>query len=639
MFRSRDKMKWLLKGSLSVAVISIMLYACANPGTPTGGPRDFTPPRVLGSTPKAYAINNTKAKIIISFDEYVKLDKPSEKIVVSPPQLQQPEIKTSGKKIIVNLLDSLLPKSTYTIDFSDAIQDNNEGNPLGDYAFTFSTGEAIDTMQVSGTILNAADLEPIKGIMVGLHADLSDSAFLKKPFDRVGRTDSKGHFSIRGVARGKYRIYALMDGDQNFIFSQKSEAIAFDDSLVVPTCAAAIRQDTTWIDSLTIDTIKQINYTRYMPDNIVMRAFKETKMQQSLAKKERLIPQMFSLYFTAPNKKLPDIRGLNFKEKDAFVIQTDNKLDTIHYWIKDSVNYKKDTLSLALSYFYTDSLNRLLPRTDTLNLVSKQKTLTKEVEAKKKKKKNEPVEVQPLPMDKHVPQSMDVYDNITFTFQEPLRSYDSKAIRLKQKVDSLYKEVKFELQQDTTNAFQYNLIYNWEPEKEYSLEVDSAAFRGMYGLVSGKIKENFKVHSLNDYGEIHFNVSGADSKAFVELLDGSSDKVLRKMPVRDGRANFYFLAAGKYCARLVNDINGNGVWDTGDYATKRQPEEVFYFPEIINLKVLWNIDKSWNVRSIPLERQKPSELKKQKADDNKNKNRRGNRNNNNNNNRRSGLTM
>ena len=152
-------------------------------------------------------------------------------------------------------MDTLKPNTTYTIDFSDAIEDNNEGNPLYDFAFTFSTGDHIDSMAVAGTLLNAADLEPVKGMLVGLHANLQDSAFTTLPFDRVGRTDSRGRFSIRGVAPGEYRIYGLMDGDQNYRFSQPSENIAYNDSLVIPTCEQRMRQDTMWIDTLTYDTI------------------------------------------------------------------------------------------------------------------------------------------------------------------------------------------------------------------------------------------------------------------------------------------------------------------------------------------------------------------------------------------------
>jgi len=210
-------------------------------------------------------LNNERTKISLMFDEFIKLEKATEKVVVSPPQIQQPEIKASGKRIQVNLLDSLKPNTTYTIDFSDAIVDNNEGNPLGNFAFTFSTGTEIDTMEVAGTMLDASNLEPIKGMLVGLHSNLNDSAFNKLPFDRVARTDSRGRFSIRGIAPGKYRIYGLMDADQNFTFNQKSEKIAFHDSLIIPRMEERIRMDTAWVDSLTYDTIVEKKYMHYLP--------------------------------------------------------------------------------------------------------------------------------------------------------------------------------------------------------------------------------------------------------------------------------------------------------------------------------------------------------------------------------------
>lgn len=627
MIRKNENMKWLLIGSFTLIVLSIIVNACANIGIPSGGPIDTTPPKVLYSFPKNLAVNNTKKKIVINFDEYIKLEKANEKVVISPPQIQQPEIKTSGKKIIVNLLDTLKPKTTYTIDFSDAIQDNNEGNPLGNYAFTFSTGTKIDTMQVSGSVLNAADLEPIKGILVGLHSNLNDSAFTKLPFDRVGRTDSRGQFNIRGIAPGKYRVYALMDADQNFCFSQKSEICAWNDSLIIPYSNLKMRQDTTWIDSITIDTVKARQYTHFFPDNITLRAFKENNNRQSFTKSERLVPHKFSLYFSAPNKDLPKIKGLNFNEKNAFIIEANSKKDTIDYWVKDSVNYKKDTLSLALSYLYTDTLNKLVPRTDTLRLISKIKADAKKV-TQKKKKKDADIKPLGLEMNNHTPSEMDVYDYIYFSCIEPIGSYNKKAFHLRQKVDTIYKDIPFDLQQDTVVPRRYNLYYNWVPEKEYEIEVDSAAFQGLYGKVSNKIKGSFKIHSLNDYGDIYFNISGIHGKAFVELLD-QSDKVVRSIQVRNNRASFYFLKPGKYFARLIEDSNGNGVWDTGDYSQKLQPENVYYYPKTINLKVLWKIDQEWNVKLVPLNRQKPTELKKQKPDEDK-KNKKNNQLNNNN---------
>ena len=619
-------MKRLIRKVLAVVTVIAALYSCASIGRPDGGPLDETPPRFIGSTPAAGALNNTKTKVSLSFDEFIKLEKANEKVVISPPQVQQPEIKASGKKISVNLLDSLKPNTTYTIDFSDAIVDNNEGNPLGNFAFTFSTGSAIDTMEVSGTLLEASNLEPVKGMLVGMHSNLSDTAFTKLPFDRVARTDSRGHFTIRGVAPGKYRIFGLMDADQNFAFSQKSEALAFNDSLVIPRWEERIRQDTTWVDSLTIDTVVERKYTYYLPDNVILRSFKEDLFSQYLVKNERLTPEKFTLYFAAKADTLPVLKGLNFDERDAFIIEKNLTNDTIHYWVKDSLLYKQDTLSLSLNYLYTDTLNQLVPRTDTLNLVAK--TVKKAVDEPKKKKKKKGEEEEPEPtkflhVSTYIPSTMDVYDYISLSFDEPIASFDSAAIHLKQKVETLWEDIPFTFEQDSLQLRKYNLYYEWEPTREYEFSVDSTAFHGIYGLFTDKIKQNIKVRSLEEYGAIYFNVSGCDSIAFVELLD-TQDKVVRKVPVVNGQADFYFLNPGKYCARLINDTNGNGVWDSGEYETKRQPEMVYYYPQILEPKANWEVEQTWDVKALPLDKQKPDELKKQKPDEDKKKKDRNN---------------
>ena len=193
-------------------------------------------------------------------------------MIVSPPQLEVPEIKEAGKRIVVELQDSLKANTTYTIDFSDAISDNNEGNPLGNYTYSFSTGDQIDTMEVSGYVLDASNLEPVKGILVGLYSDLADSAFKTKPMLRVSRTDSRGRFVIKGVAPGTYRSYALKDADGDFRLSQRSEMIGFNHETYTPSSKPDVRIDTIWRDSLHIDALKQTPYTHFLPDDITLHA-------------------------------------------------------------------------------------------------------------------------------------------------------------------------------------------------------------------------------------------------------------------------------------------------------------------------------------------------------------------------------
>ena len=625
-------MNWNRHKLPALLMLMIVVYSCASMGNPDGGPYDEEPPKFVRSTPKPFAINSKEKKVTIEFDEFIKLEKAAEKVVVSPPQLEQPEIKASGRKVVVGLVDSLRPNTTYTIDFADAIVDNNEGNPLGNYAFTFSTGTTIDTMEVSGTVLSASDLEPVKNIQVGLHSDLSDSAFMKKPFDRVSRTDSRGHFSIRGIAPGKYRIYALMDGNQNYLFDSKTEMIAFSDSIIIPAMEDAMRQDTIWKDSLTIDTIKSVGYTRFLPDDIILRAFKEENDRQYLTRSERDKENHFVLTFSAQADTLPTLKGLNFDERDAFIIEKTDRNDSICYWIKDSLIYQMDTLEIQMDYLATDTLDRLVPQTDTLFLANKltraerekleaKAAEEKEKERKKKEKKGEKIEPEPtkfLTLNVDAPSAFDLDRNVYLSFDEPVASIDTAAIHMEIKKDSLWEEIPFLFVSDSVLPRKYEILAEWEPEKEYQLSIDSMAFKGVYGLHTNKVKQTMKVKKLNEYGTILLNITGADSTAVVELLDGSG-KVLRQQRITpQNTADFYYLNPGtKFYIRLFNDRNGNGVWDTGKYSEHLQPEEVYYFPKVWEMKANFDFEENRNINAVPVEKQKLDEIKKQKPEETK----------------------
>ena len=625
-------MNWNRHKLPALLMLMIVVYSCASMGNPDGGPYDEEPPKFVRSTPKPFAINSKEKKVTIEFDEFIKLEKAAEKVVVSPPQLEQPEIKASGRKVVVGLVDSLRPNTTYTIDFADAIVDNNEGNPLGNYAFTFSTGTTIDTMEVSGTVLSASDLEPVKNIQVGLHSDLSDSAFMKKPFDRVSRTDSRGHFSIRGIAPGKYRIYALMDGNQNYLFDSKTEMIAFSDSIIIPAMEDAMRQDTIWKDSLTIDTIKSVGYIRFLPDDIILRAFKEENDRQYLTRSERDKENHFVLTFSARADTLPTLKGLNFDERDAFIIEKTDRNDSICYWIKDSLIYQMDTLEIQMDYLATDTLDRLVPQADTLFLANKltraerekleaKAAEEKEKERKKKEKKGEKIEPEPtkfLTLNVDAPSAFDLDRNVYLSFDEPVASIDTAAIHMEIKKDSLWEEIPFLFVSDSVLPRKYEILAEWEPEKEYQLSIDSMAFKGVYGLHTNKVKQTMKVKKLDEYGTILLNITGADSTAVVELLDGSG-KVLRQQRITpQNTADFYYLNPGtKFYIRLFNDRNGNGVWDTGKYSEHLQPEEVYYFPKVWEMKANFEFEENWNINAVPVEKQKLDEIKKQKPEETK----------------------
>lgn len=609
-------------------LVFLLLVSCAKMGQPDGGWFDETPPKVIGASPADGAVNVNQKKINIYFDEFIKLDNPSEKVVVSPPQLEQPEIKGAGRRIQISLVDSLKANTTYTIDFSDAISDNNEGNPMGNYTYSFSTGAAIDTMEVSGHVLESENLEPVKGILVGLYADHADSAFRTKPMLRVSRTDSRGRFVIKGVAPGSYRIYALQDQDGDYKFSQKSEKIAFSHDIIVPSCKPDVRQDTTWVDSLHIKSIDQVDYIHFLPDNIVLRAFTEPLTDRFFLKAERQKANSFTLFFSYGDSILPQIKGLNFDAENAFLVEASEKKDTITYWLKDTALVNQDTLLMDITYRMTDSTGVLVNKTDSAQeILSKEpyakrmKNMEKELAAwtkkqEKKKKKGEPydsvMEVKPLDVQLSVSSQFDPDQNVIFSFPTPLAKVDTAAIHLYAKHDTLWYRAPMEFL--PLENRKYELRGEWRPDIEYSLEVDSAAFEDIYGLASKPIKQGFKVNSLDTYGTLLVNITSLhDLPLIVQLLD-AQDKVVKETKTVNGVAEFYYLKPQKYYMRLIVDRNNNGKWDTGNYDSDQQAEEVYYYPEVIECKAKWDLTESWDPLVRELSLQKPGAITKQKPD-------------------------
>lgn len=625
------KQAFLILSFLIFSFSHLLLFlSCARMGSPDGGWYDDKPPRIVGTSPADRSTNVTAQKITIQFDEFVKVEDATNKVIVSPPQLEMPEIKGAGKKIVVELKDSLKPNTTYTIDFSDAISDNNEGNPLGNYTYTFSTGEQIDTFEVSGTVLNAEDLEPIKGIMVGLYDDLSDTIFQKKPFLRVARTDSRGHFVVKGIAPGTYRAYALKDADGDYMFNQMSEMIAFSHHTFEPSCRPDTRQDTIWRDSLHIDSIMRVPYIHYFPDDLVLLAFTHVQTDRYLVKTERNEPHLFKMFFSYGNPELPVIRGLNFNSDNAFVVEHNAKCDTITYWLRDTTLVNQDTLRMERQYLVSDSSGALVSMTDTVEVLAKmsyekrlkekKKEMEKWLKEQEKKKKrglhyDSIYQDKPLEPSYNMPKAPD--ENVLMTFSKPLEKLDTSAIHLYTMVDSVWYNAPFEFGEKDSIPRTYELRAEWRAGMEYSLEVDSAAFVDIYGLVSGPIKKGIKIGESESFSTLFVKLSGADlSHMVVQLLNNSGGVVKQTRPI-DGTAEFYYVNPGQYYLNAFDDINDNGVWDTGDYAADRQPEDLYFYHESIECKAKWDVTERWNLTSRPRTEQKPGPLIKQKAEQGK----------------------
>ncbi len=620
-----------MKQLLYLVFLFLLATACANPGSgPDGGPYDEELPYVVSTTPASGDSGVKGRRVTLQFNEFIKLENASEKVTVSPPQIEMPDILTSGKRITVTLNDSLRPNTTYTIDFSDAIEDNNEGNPMGNYTFFFSTGRTVDTLEVGGHVLAAEDLEPIKGILVGLHSDTTDSAFRTQPFDRVARTDGSGRFSIKGVAPGRYRIYALNDGDGDFRFTQKSEMIAFGRESISPSFFQDTRYDTLWRDTVHYDTIVARPFTHFTPDDVVLRAFKEVNPVRHLLKTEYPVPEQFTIFFTAPSTHVPEVRGLNF-DASKLLPRISSGNDTLTFWVADTLLVRQDTLTLALTYEESnDSTLELSLRTDTLELSPKltwakrdkqRQEEWEEWEKNREKalKNDRPFNEEPptvwIKLTPRIERPLAPDQNPVLVIDEPLARFDTSGVHLRLIVDSTETEAPYLLEPLPGRDFSFRLMGEWRPGQQYVIVVDSAAMTSVFGHRNRRMEQKFNIAKDDEFGSFFVNVQGldGDTTAIVELLDGRG-KVVRRCRAPQGRADFFYLKPGDYYLRLLLDRDGDGMWTTGEFETGLPPEEVYYNPVKFNVRARWDIEQDWNFRTLPLTEQKPAELIKQKAD-------------------------
>lgn len=606
----------ILASTSLLLVISVVAYlisvSCANRGNgPQGGPKDITPPRPQKSIPDANSLNYKKNRIDIIFDEIVQVQNTFDNIIISPPQKQAPTVKAIGKKISVELQDTLKDETTYTIFFGDAIVDNNENNVLSGYSFSFATGASIDTLKMSGTLIDAATLNPIAGVMVGIHSDLSDSAFTSKPFDRITKTDKNGNFSITNIRSGKYRIYALDDVGNNYRFDTPDEKIAFSDSIFEPSASTNVVADTVYRDSVVklstgktdtlrlADTVIRKFDVRYSPDSIVLRAFVEDYYNQYVVKSIRPDVRHFTVCFNAPNKELPRTEGINFDIGKGVVVEPNTRGDTIDYWLKDTALWAIDTLKLRLTYMKMDSTHNLVEQTDTVSLRSQKR--------RAKSDKNSTQEF--LTLISNAKGSINYFDTIEISIPTPAEMDMVKKILLQRRVDTIWQPQKSTITAIDSVGRRYRVAATLQPSQTYRLVVDSAYFRDIYGNVNKNTTFDFSVKSKDLYASLTLEMGVFTGKEIIELID-KNERVIRRAIADKQKVWFDNLDAGTYYARLFVDLNGNGKYDVGNFAEKRQAEPVYYYSKSFELRQMWDNEEYWNYRELPILRQKPQEIKK-----------------------------
>jgi len=629
------------------ALMAVIAASCASMGRPEGGPKDELPPVFLTSDPLPGALNVKATKYRLRFDENIQLKDIQKNVIVSPAQKRQPTITGNGRIVTVELRDTLRDSTTYTIDFGDAITDLNEGNILDGFAYAFSTGPVIDSLAISGMVFEARTLEPAQGMIVGAYrASEPDSAITTKPLERLTRTNQYGQFTLRNLAPGSYRLYALSDANGDYHWD-RSENIAFLGETVTPSTEEITVTDTVKGSDGNDSTFTHPG-TLFLPNDVILTWFNEDYKQSYLDKHDRQERNRLSLFFNAPMDSMPQLAivapsgplahldGKPLREWGALDASAHG--DTLDVWIADSAVIKTDSLFIAARYLKTDTADRIVWATDTIKMFAR-----KEKKSDKKSLPDGPAKKGKKKKVKGGDDAMAVADSATaaapeqpkiklsirggntqqlnkplvLSVEKPVAVFDSLAARLEVKPegDSVWTAVSgFHLTKpEDAKLLEFRgSPVEWQSGASYRITVDSASMTSIYGEPLERFSSEFTARKRDEYSSIVLNITGTGQRAAVAELLSKDDKPVAVAPVVNGRAVFEYLEPSTYYARLFFDDNGNGRYDTGALLDSVQPEETVYYPKRIPLKKNWDLEQSWNIYETPLDQQKPSDIKKNK---------------------------
>ncbi|TKG93448.1 hypothetical protein EYV94_17015 [Puteibacter caeruleilacunae] len=574
-----------------ISFIYLGFYSsCANQGIPSGGPKDSIPPELTKASPDLGELNFDGDEVVLTFNEFVAPERLNEKLVVSPPMKQKPTYRMKGKSIIVTWKDTLKENVTYSFDFKDAIEDNNEGNPIKDFRIAFSTGDQFDTLKVRGHVLKAKTLEPMEEVTVMLYKNLEDSAFIKELPDYIGKTDEEGWFTISNVPKATYKLYALKDLNQDYKYNPGLEEMAFLDSVIIPDATFSNINDTIIRDQ---DTIVVTGKATYLPEPLHLLTSTEYVFNQYLDGYKRDRREKVYFAFSQPVSEVFNMELLDVEHGEDWKYEDWNlEGDSVNVWIKDTLLTKKDTLNFLLTYQTPDSLGNPIVKKDTLMMLY---TLDRVKSKKKKKKRKKKVAIPMLNPVFNTSNKFDIYNDLTIMVDEPLEKIDKSMIHLEQQVDTVRIPVDYTLTEDSVVSMKYNIHHEWEAEGTYFLSVDSAAMISIYGKANKPSEQSMVVQKEEHYGSIPITLTNVLPNSYILLLEGSdTEEELQRIKIdEDGEVTFPYLSPGRYKIKIFVDENGNGVWDNGSFLEKRQPEKVLYFNKVIPVRSNWDVKEEW----------------------------------------------
>lgn len=548
----------------------IFSHSCANTTTPpSGGPKDTIPPIITKLFPEPGAVNvpTSKTKLYLVFNEYVTVKDPKS-LYLSPPLEKMPKFRLKGKGVLISFESDLDSNKTYTLDVTNAIADNNEGNMFPGYTLVFSTGDRIDSMMVTGIVQDCNTLQPVKGATVMLYKDHADSAiFLKRP-DAAIKTDEWGFFCLRNIQDTVYRMYAIWDENNNNKYDPETEKVAFIDTLFTPL---TVVNDS--LPELQKYDMKDTVHCLARKTEVELNLFKEKPSKQMIVNKERVGERTAYITFMAPYAQIDSlwIRGV---PHDKIITQFNMVKDSLEIWVNDPKK-QPDTLFLNVTYMKTDTLGLLNPFTEEIPLVKPKKGPGKSSSKDIKKEdttavftltaKPETVEQYGFELEFKYPVVESAFDSLTFRYLNP-RQQESTG--------------KYTVTQDSLNLRKYVIRpeIQLQPGYEYYLKVPHRKFKDINGFYNDSTEVKVSLPNDDKLSSMSLVLNGVHNKYIVDLLNEKRDKTLRSYIIdKDQTLLFPYLKAGKYSIRITEDVNRNGLVDTGILLEHKQPEKVRFY--------------------------------------------------------------
>lgn len=582
---------------LSVVFMGTALFRCANVMAPTGGPRDLTPPKIVQASPPNHSVKFTGNKFSITFDEFVKLDKINQQLLISPPMTKMPDFKLRKKTLTVRFNEPLKKNTTYSVFFGDAIEDVTEGNPLHNFTYVFSTGNSVDSMSLRGEVLDAENLKPEDGVYVMLYKNNNDTVpldsmpLLVKPY-YLSKTNKQGKFFFSGLADTAYLIFALKDENYSLTFDQPGEKIAFLDSLVRPQFRPVPKIDSVLLDTLTKNM--RSDSAQMVADSLWKRAdslanekltdyqlymFKEPQKIQHLMKASLVQPNTVQFVFSIPGKDIT-IRSLNYHpDKVWYRSEWSETRDTLLWFLRLP---HPDTLDLVVMHD-RDTLDSL-----ALRVVPKQRFMGR---GKKKKEEAKKKRVYLAWMANHTG-NIKPGDKLVLTFAQPVEKIIPDSILLIQGKDSLY-HAAFTFLDELHRKVYFPMKI--KDDATYRLIVPDSSVIDWNGFFNKKIALLLHAKPLKDYSDLEMTLHPVTTGHYIfEILGQKEKPVATRYFSSATTLHFPRMNPGKYMFKVIYDSNGNKKWDPGDYGKKLLPERVIYYKGPVQLRANWEVDETWN---------------------------------------------